>query len=140
MFQATKAGLVYFLIVFAAGFVIGPVRILVLEPRLGPVGALLIELPIMIAVMVLAARWALARFRVPARWNAWLTMGALALALQQIGDIAVAIMLRGMTMMDHWRHFTTAEGMMFAASLIIFLLMPGLVGRRNLTPPAAPEQ
>ena len=128
MQQAVKAGLAYFALVFGAGFLLGPVRILMLQPRFGETVATAIEMPILIVVMVFAARMSLRRFTVPARWTSWLTMGGIALALQQAGDVAVALGLRGMTLADHLAHFATPAGRVLAASLLLFVLMPGLVG------------
>lgn len=44
----------YFLAVFAVGFVLGPIRVLLLEPRFGPVIAVLCEAPFLIAAFVVA--------------------------------------------------------------------------------------
>ncbi len=52
--RAVLAGVLYFGLVFALGFILGTLRVLVLEPRLGSTGAVLLELPVM-----LAASWLL---------------------------------------------------------------------------------
>jgi hypothetical protein len=52
--EALKAGVLYFALVFAAGFVLGTVRTLWAVPRLGVRTAELIELPTMLGVSVLA--------------------------------------------------------------------------------------
>ena len=49
--------MLYFALVFAAGFVLGPFRILWAVPRFGERIAALMEAPIMLVVIVLAARW-----------------------------------------------------------------------------------
>jgi hypothetical protein len=41
----------YFLAVFAVGFILGPIRVLFLEPRFGPVVAVLCEAPFLVAGM-----------------------------------------------------------------------------------------
>ena len=46
-----KAAAIYFALVFGAGCVLGPVRILWLVPRVGTRAAELIEMPIMLAVI-----------------------------------------------------------------------------------------
>jgi hypothetical protein len=43
--QAAKAGLVYVSAVFPAGFALGVLRVLLVAPRMGEVGAVLLELP-----------------------------------------------------------------------------------------------
>jgi hypothetical protein len=47
---APAAGMAYFTFVLAAEFVFGTVRVPVLTPHLGEIGAVLLELPIMLAV------------------------------------------------------------------------------------------
>jgi hypothetical protein len=58
-------------------------------------------------------------------------MGAGALALQQIADIIVGLALRGMTLPEQYAQFITPQGLVYAALLIAFALMPVLVGRRS---------
>ncbi|MFN8910213.1 MAG: hypothetical protein ACK5YW_13120, partial [Betaproteobacteria bacterium] len=48
----------YFAAVFGTGFVLGPLRVLWLEPRLGVRAAELLEAPFMLSAIVLAGRWA----------------------------------------------------------------------------------
>ena len=63
--QVLKASALYFVLVFGAGFVLGPIRILWLVPRVGERTAELIEAPIMLVVIVLAARWIARRLAAP---------------------------------------------------------------------------
>jgi hypothetical protein len=52
-----KAALAYFALVFGAGFLLGPIRILFIVPRFGVLVAELMEYPLMLVVIV-AAVWA----------------------------------------------------------------------------------
>jgi hypothetical protein len=63
--KVLHAGLLYFALVFGAGFVLGPARLLWAEPRFGTRTAELMEMPIMLVVTVAAARWAVRRLAVP---------------------------------------------------------------------------
>jgi hypothetical protein len=52
-----KAASLNFALVFGAGFVLGTIRVLWLVPAVGPRTAELFEMPIMLAVNILSARW-----------------------------------------------------------------------------------
>jgi hypothetical protein len=52
--QMVKAGVVYFALVFGAGFVLGTIRTLWVVPRFGTRMAELMEMPIMLAVTMVA--------------------------------------------------------------------------------------
>ena len=95
--QGVKAGAAYFAVVFAAGFVLGTVRVLLLIPRLGALTSVLLELPLMLAISWMACGWALRRFRVPPRIPPRLTMGATAFALLMlaVGVAAGRVSRRG---------------------------------------------
>ena len=74
MARVVGAGLLYFALTFGAGFLLGPIRILLIEPRVGVRAAELLEIPVMIGVTLLAARWvtagSLCRLRRARGW-AW---------------------------------------------------------------------
>ena len=50
-----KAGMLYFVFVFGAGFLLGPIRILWIVPRLGTRVAELLEAPIMFVITIVGA-------------------------------------------------------------------------------------
>ncbi len=54
--QILKAGVLYFAVVFGAGFMLGPIRILWAAPRLGTRMGELLEAPIMLVITIVAAR------------------------------------------------------------------------------------
>jgi len=74
-----NAGALYFALVFGAGFVLGTVRTLWVVPRLGTRTAELMEMPIMLAVTILAARWTVLHLKVPSMRSARLEMGCITL-------------------------------------------------------------
>ena len=56
-----KAGGLYFALVFAAGFALGTIRVLWVVPALGARTAELMEMPFMLVVTVVVARWVVGR-------------------------------------------------------------------------------
>ncbi len=125
------AALLYFAIVFGVGFMLGPIRVLVLEPRLGALWATACEAPFLLAAMVIAARWAPRAARLEKSLAPLALMGLLALAPQQLADFAVGIGLRGLSVSQQLAHFATPQGLIYAALLLAFLTMPVLVNRRT---------
>lgn len=63
--RVVKAGALYFALVVGAGFVFSPIRILWIVPRFGTRLTELMEMPIMLRVVIIAARWLIRRFAVP---------------------------------------------------------------------------
>ena len=86
-------GAAYAGLVFAAGFVLGTLRVLVLAPALGETGALLLELPVMLVISWLVARHLCARMSVPARLGPRLAMGGTAFLILMLLEVAIGILL-----------------------------------------------
>ena len=72
--QIIKAGLVYFALVMGAGFLLGTVRVPFMAPRLGERLAELIEMPLMLVVIGLSARFVVRRFALPPTASVYLAM------------------------------------------------------------------
>ena len=121
--------MLYFAVVFGAGFVLGPIRILWVVPRLGERTAELLEAPIMLGVIFLAARWIVGRFVVPPTPSRRLAVGFLALGLGLVVEFTVVLRLRGLTIGEYFASRDPVAGTVYAASLALFALMPLLVGR-----------
>jgi hypothetical protein len=123
------ATLLYFAVVFGTGLVLGPVRVLWLEPRVGPAIAELIEAPFLVIAMVGAARWVpkIARTTENLRSSAFIGVGALVLLL--MADFTVGYSLRGLALPEQLARFATAPGVIYAILLLLFALMPVLLKR-----------
>jgi hypothetical protein len=130
--RIVAAALLYFTIVFGVGFMMGPIRVLVLEPGLGELWAVACEAPLMLAAIVLAARWVPRATGLDKNFTPLSLMGLLALVLQQLADFAVGIGLRGLSVAQQLAHFATPQGLIYAALLLAFLAMPVLVNRRTV--------
>ncbi|MCA3630824.1 MAG: hypothetical protein IOC35_10940 [Methylobacterium sp.] len=78
----------YFGLVFAAGFALGTLRVVLLQPRLGPDASRLLELPFMVAISFMAARLIMHRAGAVGRMDA-LTLGLLAFVLLLLAEILI---------------------------------------------------
>ena len=82
MISSVKAGIAYFAIIFAAGFMLGTIRVLLLIPRIGETWAVLAELPVMMMLSWFVCGWLLRRFGVPRDWGNRLRMGGVAFVFE----------------------------------------------------------
>lgn len=128
--QALKPGIIYFLLVFGAGFVLGTVRVLLIVPLVGHRTAELLEMPLMLLATVFASRWTIRRFPEPRTSSARLSIGGIALGLMLAGELAVGIGLRGMTPAEVFLNRDPVSGTAYYVSLILFAAMPWIVSRR----------
>ena len=124
-----KSGALYFALVFGAGFVLGPVRILWLVPRVGERIAELIEMPIMLAVVILAARWIVRRPSAPGTQVARLGAGLVALALMLAAEFGVVLGLRGLTIAEYFATRDAVSGAVYYAMLGILVVLPMFPGQ-----------
>lgn len=128
-----KAALGYFAIVFAVGFLCGPIRVLMLEPKFGATGAVLLEAPILLMAMLYAARFVPRRLRLPATSVAHLGMGFAALAMVLIADMGVGLFVRHLSFAEIVANFSTPAGRIYAALLLVFALVPWVVNGKRRT-------
>jgi len=125
-------GALYFVAVFAVGFLLGVVRTLWLVPRLGERRAELLEIPLMLVAIYLAARWIAGRFYLRARpLPVRLVVGLVALALLLAAELALVLYLRSLTVTEYLETRDPVSGTAYALSLLIFAAMPALVSRRT---------
>lgn len=128
--QIVKTAVLYFLLVFAAGWVLGPLRELVLMPRFGRTVGLLAEAPLMLIAMVFAARWSLRRPEVPATMGARVTVGLIALALLLAVEAASVRWVRGVGVAEYVTGHDLTDGAITLALFALFAAMPILAERR----------
>jgi len=127
-----KAGVLYFALVFGAGFVLGTVRVLWLVPRVGEQAAELMEAPIMVAVSYFAARWIVHRFVLPFAPATRLGVGLVALALMLAMEFGFVLQLRGLTLSQYFATRDPLSETVYYISLALFALMPLLAHRRPI--------
>ncbi len=124
-----KTGLLYFLLVFGVGFILGPIRILWLVPRLGERYAELIEMPFMLAAIILIARWMIRRFQIPADTGIRLGMGFLAGVLLLSVEFTMVLKLRGLTLEQYFQNRDPISGTVYYLMIVVFALMPWVLRR-----------
>jgi hypothetical protein len=127
--RIVKAGVLYFAIVFGAGFVLGPIRLLWAVPRFGTRMAELMEAPIMLLVTILAARWVVRRFALPSATFSRLGMGCIALGFMLVAEF-ILVLLRGLSISEYLASRDPVSGTVYYAMLGVFAIMPLLMARR----------
>ena len=92
--SAVTAGILYWALIFALGFVLGTVRVLWGAEALGESTFILVEIPLMLLASWFAARWLVRRYAI-AGIAAALAMGGIAFALLMVAELALAATLPG---------------------------------------------
>jgi hypothetical protein len=126
------AGIAYFALVFALGFLLGTVRTLFVRdaPSGGRLMAVLIELPIMLAASWFLCRHAVRRFKVAPVVRARAIMGGVAFALLMLAEFLIGALLFGRTPAGHVALYRDASYAVGLAAQIAFAWMPIIQIRR----------
>jgi hypothetical protein len=125
-----KAAVLYFMLVFGAGFVLGLIRIMWIVPRFGTRIAELMEMPLMFVVISVAARWIVRRLAVPYTLSIRLGMGCVALGLLLVAEFTLVLWLRGLSISEYLANRDPVSGTVYYVMLCVFAIMPLLVARR----------
>mgnify|MGYP001287495984 CR=1 FL=1 len=116
-------GLGYFGAVFAAGFVLGVARTLALEPAFGPLWAVAMELPLMLAW----AWWVCSRLlrRHPGlSTGAAVALGALAFGCLMVAEAALSLGLGGRSLAGHLALYREPSHALGLAGQLLFAAWP----------------
>ncbi len=127
---ALRAGVLYFALVFAAGFALGLVRISWAVPRLGTRVAELLEMPIMFVVIIFAARWIVRYLAVPARPPIRIAMGTVGVLLMLVTEFALVPRLRSVSINQYLTSRDRVSVTVYYMMLAVFAVMPVLTGLR----------
>ena len=127
--QILKAGVLYFALIFGAGFLLGSIRTLWVVARFGTRTAELMEMPIMLVVTILAARWVVRRLAVPFTPFHRLGTGCVALGLLLVAEFTLVLWLRGLSISEYFASRDPVSGTVYYVMLGIFAIMPLLVAR-----------
>jgi MFS family permease len=121
-----KAAAIYFALVFGTGFVLGPLRVLWLVPRVGVRAAELIEIPLMLVAIVLAAGFVIRRFpKVPR-----IQTGLIAVCLLLAAEVCLGVALNDRSVTQVLFDRDPISGSAYYAALAAFAIMPWWLSRR----------
>jgi hypothetical protein len=126
-----RTAVLYFVLVFSAGFVLGTVRVLFVVPAIGVRAAELLEMPLMLAIVVLAARFITSRTALVSRVQ-WLHVGAIACMLVLLSDVSVGVGLRGMAVWQALFDRDPLSGAAYYLSLGVLAIAPWLLARKQM--------
>ena len=133
-----RAGFTYFGLVFGTGFVLGIIRTLWVIPKMGVRMAELLEMPLMLFAIVIAAQWIDQQLnRLIDRPNPLrdrLLVGLLALGLLLGAEIGVGLLLRGRSLVEIVVDRDPLTGTIYYILLVLFMMMPWML--RTLKKPA----
>ena len=132
MKRALIAATVYFLVLFALGFILGTMRVLLVAPRIGVLGATLAEVPLMLTAAFFMCRWAVGRWQVPPTLSARGAMALWFLVLLAVFETLVGVALFGRTLAGTWAGLATSAGLFGLTAQAIAALLPLFVGRNRL--------
>ena len=128
--QILKAGLLYFALVFGAGFVLGSIRTLWAAPRFGTKMAELMETPVMFVVTVVAAWWTVRRLAMPLTLPRRLGRGCIALGFLLVAEFTLVLWLRGLSIREYLANQDPVSVTVYYMMLGLFAIMPLFVARR----------
>ena len=125
-----RAALAYFAVTFAVAFLLGVLRVLVIAPLIGPVAAVMLEVPVILAVSWGVAGRVLRRWPVAAGGTGALrAMGALAFAFLMLAEAGLAVLAFGRPPGAWLASLATLDGAIGLAGQLSFGLIPWLRGR-----------
>jgi hypothetical protein len=113
-------------VVFALGFALGAIRLLVLAPRIGATAAVLVETPI-----ILTASWWLSarcsqQFSVEPSAPSRILMGVVALAALMCFEIGLSVAVFGRSIAEYLVSFRSWPGAVGLAAQVCFAMFPFL--------------
>lgn len=129
--KVLKAALIYLALVFGTGFVLGTIRVLWIIPGIGERNAELLEQPLMLIAVVLAARWTVRPTASASKPIEHLLTGLVALMLLVGAELLVVLELRRLSISEYVRSRDPVSGIVYLLLLGVFGLMPWLLSRRR---------
>jgi hypothetical protein len=121
-----KAAIAYVAIVFAAGFAMGTLRVLLVAPAIGELAAVAAELPVLLIISWLVCKVLLVHFQVEDSMRQRLAMGAIAFVLLMAVEFAFATLIFGQTMHEYLGKFANPAAILGLIGQMLFSAVPVL--------------
>lgn len=119
-----SAAFLYSLAVFAAGFLLGALRVLFIAPALGELLAVLLELPLMLIISWFVCRAVTARMPVGDGVGARLAMGASAFVMLIVAEWALGVLAFGRSLSEIVAAYGEAAGFAGLLGQLGFAFIP----------------
>ena len=128
--RALRAGVAYFVLVFAFGFVFATMRTLLLAsfPEIGRFAAVLMELRVILTASWLICRRLIGRMVVPDARREHAVMGGIAFALLLLAEVVLDALLAGATLAGHFAQYFKPSHVLGLTEQVAFGLMPLIAG------------
>ena len=117
------AGASYFATVFAAGFVLGTIRVLLVAPAVGELIAVSLELPFILAWNWIVCGWLLRRYAIPNATTVRLLMGGTAFTLLMAAEFTLSVAM-GRPVHAWFAQFQQAAGLLGFLGQVGFAVIP----------------
>ena len=132
MMRVLLTGIFYVVAVFAAGFVLGVLRTLVLVPLLGALWAVLFELPVILTIAWLLCARILRRWPLPP--SAAARMGAVAFSLLMLVEASMSNLMADRSLMEHLALYAELPHQLGLAGQLAFAVFPWIQTKRSYAP------
>jgi hypothetical protein len=124
-----KPAAIYFALAFGVGFLLGPIRMFVLTPRIGAVAAVLVEAPFILTASYFIARWVLGRFTMGPSATQRLSIGVMAFVMLMSAEFLLTVAL-GKSPQEFVLAMGTLAGGIGLVGQVVFAFIPLLVRKR----------
>lgn len=124
--SAMEAGTAYFVIVFSFAFLMGIVRVTTLVPITGDMGAVLIEIPVVLAISWFSSGYLTGRLEDKEELVQRLIMGGLAFVLLMTAEAGLSLFLVGRTLSEYFGSFQNPAAILGLIGQMGFALIPAL--------------
>jgi hypothetical protein len=116
---------------FALGFFLGTIRVLLVVPEIGVLSATLIEVPLMLVAAFFMCRWTIERWQVPPAVAVRGVMALWFLMLLALFETLVGVALFGRTLAGTWSGLATPAGLIGLTAQSIAALLPLFISRNK---------